>query len=50
MFVSAVSKDVKDGNIFSFKLFAVLGCFRVEVCNDHHSIADIRIQGMNVSL
>ncbi|XP_072235878.1 intermembrane lipid transfer protein VPS13C isoform X2 [Leuresthes tenuis] len=44
------SKDVKDGDIFSFKLFAVLGCFRVEVCNDHHSIADIRIQGINASV
>ncbi|KAM4592302.1 intermembrane lipid transfer protein VPS13C isoform 6-T6 [Odontesthes bonariensis] len=45
-----VSKDVKDDDIFSFKLFAVLGCFRVEVCDDHQNIADIRIQGIHASV
>lgn len=33
--------------MFSFKLFAVLGCFHVQVCDDQHSIADIRVQGMS---
>lgn len=31
--------------MFHFKLFAKLGCFHVEVCDDQHSIADIRVQG-----
>lgn len=41
----AVFKGVKHGGVFSFKLFAVLGSFHVEVCDDHSSIADIRVQG-----
>ncbi|XP_065808670.1 intermembrane lipid transfer protein VPS13C isoform X5 [Labrus bergylta] len=45
-----VSKSVKDGGVFSFKLFAMLGCFRVEVCDDRCSIADIRIQGIDASV
>ncbi|KAM6942753.1 intermembrane lipid transfer protein VPS13C [Xenentodon cancila] len=48
--VPAVSKGVKDGGVFSFKLFAVLGCFHVEVCDDCHSIADIRVQGIDASV
>lgn len=42
---SAVFKEAKDGGVFSFKLFAMLGCFHMEVCDDCHSIADIRVQG-----
>ncbi|CAL8243628.1 unnamed protein product [Lota lota] len=45
-----VSKGSKDGGVFNFKLFAVLGCFHVEVCDDQHSIADIRVQGIDVSV
>ncbi|XP_041649214.1 vacuolar protein sorting-associated protein 13C isoform X2 [Cheilinus undulatus] len=45
-----VSKAAKDGGVFSFKLFAMLGCFRVEVCDDRCSIADIRIQGIDASV
>ncbi|XP_069574520.1 intermembrane lipid transfer protein VPS13C isoform X1 [Brachyistius frenatus] len=45
-----VSKGAKDGGVFSFKLFAVLGCFHVEVCDDRHSIADIRVQGIDASV
>lgn len=41
----SASKGAKDGTVFSFKLFAVLGCFHVEVCDDRRSIADIRVQG-----
>uniref|UniRef100_A0A671VUQ2 Vacuolar protein sorting 13 homolog C n=1 Tax=Sparus aurata TaxID=8175 RepID=A0A671VUQ2_SPAAU len=33
-----------------FKLFAMLGCFHVEVCDDRHSIADIRVQGIDASV
>ncbi|XP_028257848.1 vacuolar protein sorting-associated protein 13C isoform X2 [Parambassis ranga] len=45
-----VSKGAKDVNIFSFKLFAMLGCFHVEVCDDHCSIADILVQGIDASV
>ncbi|XP_037835905.1 vacuolar protein sorting-associated protein 13C isoform X2 [Kryptolebias marmoratus] len=45
-----VSKGSKDSSIFSFKLFAVLGCFHVKVCDDCRSIADIRIQGIDASV
>ncbi|XP_038556520.1 vacuolar protein sorting-associated protein 13C isoform X2 [Micropterus salmoides] len=45
-----VSKGTKDGGVFSFKLFAVLGCFHVEVCDDRCSIADIRVQGIDASV
>ncbi|KAM7424819.1 hypothetical protein PAMA_000939 [Pampus argenteus] len=44
----AASKE--DGNMFSFKLFAMLGCFHVEVCDDCRSIADIRVQGIDASV
>ncbi|XP_008400932.1 vacuolar protein sorting-associated protein 13C isoform X3 [Poecilia reticulata] len=45
------SKGSKDGGgIFSFRLFAMLGCFHVEVCDDHYSIADIRVQGVDASV
>ncbi|XP_032413243.1 vacuolar protein sorting-associated protein 13C isoform X9 [Xiphophorus hellerii] len=45
------SKGSKDGGcIFSFRLFAMLGCFHVEVCDDHCSIADIRVQGVDASV
>uniref|UniRef100_A0A3B3DS88 Vacuolar protein sorting 13 homolog C n=1 Tax=Oryzias melastigma TaxID=30732 RepID=A0A3B3DS88_ORYME len=39
-----LARRVKDSSVFSFKLFAVLGCFHVEVCDDCRSIADIRVQ------
>nr|XP_046254686.1 vacuolar protein sorting-associated protein 13C isoform X2 [Scatophagus argus] len=45
-----VSKAAKEGGVFSFKLFAVLGCFRVEVCDDRSNIADIRVQGIDASV
>ncbi|XP_078029066.1 intermembrane lipid transfer protein VPS13C isoform X7 [Epinephelus lanceolatus] len=45
-----VSKGAKDGGVFSFKLFAMLGCFHVEVCDDCCSIADIRVQGIDASV
>ncbi|XP_075939319.1 intermembrane lipid transfer protein VPS13C isoform X3 [Anarhichas minor] len=45
-----VSKGAKDGGVFSFKLFAMLGCFHVEVCDDRRSIADIRVQGIDASV
>ncbi|XP_070763918.1 intermembrane lipid transfer protein VPS13C isoform X2 [Enoplosus armatus] len=45
-----VSKGAKDDAVFSFKLFAMLGCFHVEVCDDCHSIADIRVQGIDASV
>ncbi|KAL6113696.1 vps13c [Pungitius sinensis] len=44
------SKGNQDGGTFSFKLFAVLGCFHVEVCDDRRSIADIRVQGIDASV
>uniref|UniRef100_A0AAQ4Q6C5 Vacuolar protein sorting 13 homolog C n=2 Tax=Gasterosteus aculeatus aculeatus TaxID=481459 RepID=A0AAQ4Q6C5_GASAC len=44
------SKGNRDGGTFSFKLFAVLGCFHVEVCDDRRSIADIRVQGIDASV
>ncbi|CAK6982133.1 vacuolar protein sorting-associated protein 13C isoform X1 [Scomber scombrus] len=45
-----VSKEAPDGGVFSFKLFAMLGCFHVEVCDDLHSIADIRVTGIDASV
>uniref|UniRef100_UPI003AAD81DF intermembrane lipid transfer protein VPS13C n=1 Tax=Centroberyx gerrardi TaxID=166262 RepID=UPI003AAD81DF len=45
-----VSKGSRDGSVFSFKLFAMLGCFHVEVCDDRRSIADIRVQGIDASV
>lgn len=48
--LSPVSKLAKDSSVFSFKLFAMLGCFHVEVCDDRHSIADIRVQGTETCL
>ncbi|XP_056226494.1 intermembrane lipid transfer protein VPS13C isoform X5 [Seriola aureovittata] len=45
-----VAKGAKDGGVFSFKLFAMLGCFHVEVCDDRCSIADIRVQGIDASV
>lgn len=41
----AVFKAAKNGGVFSLKLYARLGSFHVEVCDDHCNIADIRIQG-----
>ena len=41
----SVSKGSKDGGVFNLKLFAMLGCFHVEVYDDQRSIADIRVQG-----
>ncbi|XP_054626113.1 intermembrane lipid transfer protein VPS13C isoform X2 [Dunckerocampus dactyliophorus] len=45
-----VSKGVRNGDVFSFKLFAMLGCFHVEMCDDHCRIADIRVQGIDASV
>ncbi|XP_055010645.1 LOW QUALITY PROTEIN: intermembrane lipid transfer protein VPS13C [Boleophthalmus pectinirostris] len=45
-----VSKGAKDADIYSFKLFAMLGCFHVVVCDDSKSIADIRVQGIDASV
>ncbi|XP_015257486.1 PREDICTED: vacuolar protein sorting-associated protein 13C, partial [Cyprinodon variegatus] len=45
-----VSKSKKDGGVFTFKLFATLGCFHVEVCDDRCSIADIRVQEIKASV
>ncbi|KAJ8247516.1 hypothetical protein GJAV_G00247290 [Gymnothorax javanicus] len=47
---NTVSKSPKDKNVINFKLFAMLGSFRVEVCDDRRSIADIRIQGIDGSV
>ncbi|XP_058486199.1 intermembrane lipid transfer protein VPS13C isoform X3 [Solea solea] len=44
------SKGFRDGGVFSFRLFATLGCFHVEVCDDRRSIADIRVQGIHASV
>ncbi|XP_029903946.1 vacuolar protein sorting-associated protein 13C-like [Myripristis murdjan] len=44
------SRGSRDGSVFSFKLFAMLGCFHVEVCDDRRSIADIRVQGIDASV
>ncbi|XP_029354917.1 vacuolar protein sorting-associated protein 13C isoform X2 [Echeneis naucrates] len=44
------AKGALDGRVFNFKLFAMLGCFHVEVCDDCCSIADIRIQGIDASV
>ncbi|KAM3877457.1 intermembrane lipid transfer protein VPS13C [Diretmus argenteus] len=45
-----VSKGSRDSSVFSFKLFAMLGCFHVEVCDDRRSIADIKVQGIDASV
>ncbi|KAM6980546.1 intermembrane lipid transfer protein VPS13C [Aplochiton taeniatus] len=45
-----VSKGSKDSSLFQFKLFAMLGSFRVEVCDDRRNIADIRIHGIDASV
>ncbi|KAG7483053.1 hypothetical protein JOB18_037841 [Solea senegalensis] len=44
------SKGFRDSGVFSFRLFATLGCFHVEVCDDRRSIADIRVQGIHASV
>lgn len=43
-----VSKGSKDSGIVNFKLSAMLGSFRVSVCDDRSNIADIRVQGRNI--
>lgn len=45
VYVFLVSKGSKDSGVVNFKLSAVLGSFRVAVCDDRSNIADIRIQG-----
>ncbi|XP_067298444.1 intermembrane lipid transfer protein VPS13C isoform X3 [Pseudorasbora parva] len=45
-----VSKGSKDSSVVNFKLSAVLGSFRVAVCDDRSNIADIRIQGIDASV
>ncbi|KAJ7994515.1 hypothetical protein DPEC_G00250280 [Dallia pectoralis] len=44
------SKGSKDASMYNFKLFAVLGSFRVEVCDDRRNIADIKILGIDASV
>uniref|UniRef100_A0A9J8CRL0 Vacuolar protein sorting 13 homolog C n=1 Tax=Cyprinus carpio carpio TaxID=630221 RepID=A0A9J8CRL0_CYPCA len=48
--VSLVSKGSKDSGVVNFKLSAVLGSFRVSVCDDRSNIADIRVQGIDASV
>uniref|UniRef100_A0A8C1V8U3 Vacuolar protein sorting 13 homolog C n=1 Tax=Cyprinus carpio TaxID=7962 RepID=A0A8C1V8U3_CYPCA len=45
-----VSKGSKDSGVVNFKLSAVLGSFRVSVCDDRSNIADIRVQGIDASV
>ncbi|KAK3562082.1 hypothetical protein QTP86_027175 [Hemibagrus guttatus] len=45
-----VSTGSKDSGVVSFKLFAMLGSFGVNICDDRSSIADIQIQGIDASL
>ncbi|TRY56689.1 hypothetical protein DNTS_012966 [Danionella cerebrum] len=45
-----VSKSLKDSGVVNFKLSAVLGSFRVAVCDDRCNIADIRFQGIDASV
>ncbi|XP_059386008.1 intermembrane lipid transfer protein VPS13C isoform X5 [Carassius carassius] len=45
-----VSKGSKDSGVLHFKLSAVLGSFRVAVCDDRSNIADIRVQGIDASV
>uniref|UniRef100_A0A9J8B4Y8 Vacuolar protein sorting 13 homolog C n=1 Tax=Cyprinus carpio carpio TaxID=630221 RepID=A0A9J8B4Y8_CYPCA len=45
-----VSKGSKDSGVVNFKLSAVLGSFRVAVCDDRSNIADIRVQGIDASV
>ncbi|XP_056317504.1 intermembrane lipid transfer protein VPS13C isoform X2 [Danio aesculapii] len=45
-----VSKGSKDAGVVNFKLSAVLGSFRVAVCDDRSNIADIRVQGIDASV
>ncbi|XP_006275410.2 intermembrane lipid transfer protein VPS13C isoform X1 [Alligator mississippiensis] len=40
----------KDKDIFHFKLFAKLGAFCVNVCDENKNIAEIKIQGLDSSL
>lgn len=44
-YVFLVSKCSKDSGVVNFMLSAVLGSFRVAVCDDRSNIADIRVQG-----
>ncbi|XP_029702157.1 vacuolar protein sorting-associated protein 13C isoform X2 [Takifugu rubripes] len=46
----SVFKAAKNGGVFSLKLYAMLGSFHVEVCDDHCNIADIKIQGIDASV
>ncbi|XP_065123827.1 intermembrane lipid transfer protein VPS13C isoform X1 [Paramisgurnus dabryanus] len=45
-----VSKGSKDSGVVNFKLSAMLGSFRVSVCDDRSNIADIRVQGIDASV
>ncbi|XP_048040237.1 vacuolar protein sorting-associated protein 13C isoform X8 [Megalobrama amblycephala] len=45
-----VSKCSKDSGVVNFMLSAVLGSFRVAVCDDRSNIADIRVQGIDASV
>ncbi|KAL4641944.1 vacuolar protein sorting-associated protein 13C isoform X1 [Arapaima gigas] len=45
-----VFKASKEQHVFSFKMFAMLGSFRVVVCDDQYSIADIIVQGIDASV
>lgn len=50
VYVLLVSKGSKDSGVVNFKLSAVLGSFRVAVCDDRSNIADIRVQGKKKQL
>ncbi|KAI7814086.1 putative vacuolar protein sorting-associated protein 13C [Triplophysa rosa] len=45
-----VSKGSKDSGVVNFKLSAMLGSFRVSVCDERSNIADIRVQGIDASV
>lgn len=46
--IVSVSKGSKDSGVVNFKLSAMLGSFRVSVCDERSNIADIRVQGRKI--
>ncbi|XP_028328893.1 vacuolar protein sorting-associated protein 13C-like isoform X2 [Gouania willdenowi] len=47
---AAVSPGGKDGGVFSLKVLARLLCVHVEVCDNHQTIADIQVQGIDAAV
>ncbi|XP_030622717.1 vacuolar protein sorting-associated protein 13C [Chanos chanos] len=45
-----VSTGSREPSVVNFKLFAMLEAFRVTVCDDRSSIADIKVQGIDASV